>query len=301
MKKINLYIICFFVITLFYTNLSFAQEVWTVPEADKSKVNPLKAEDNVLEIGDELFKKNCQSCHGEIGMSNGLPLVPPPIDLASDKAQANTAGELFYKITNGRGAMPTFATQLSTDQRWQIITFIKSFSATNDSEKADILKNVNIKLTTDAATHKISATLQGTNTEGEIKALAGQKINFYVKRYFGKMLINKETIKTNVNGVANIEFPKNIQGDTLGNVTLIVELDSKTYKNVTISEQLAWGIPVTPIDITEQCAMWGTRANAPWWILFLYLSITLGVWITIFYVIFIVVKIKKAGTQKLTA
>ena len=40
-------------------------------------------------------------------------------------AQSDTDGELFWKITNGRGAMPAWR-QLPETERWQIVNYIRT-------------------------------------------------------------------------------------------------------------------------------------------------------------------------------
>ena len=37
-------------------------------------------------------------------------------------------GELFWKITEGRNQMPSFATALSERQRWDVVNYLRSLS-----------------------------------------------------------------------------------------------------------------------------------------------------------------------------
>jgi mono/diheme cytochrome c family protein len=39
-----------------------------------------------------------------------------------------TDGEHFWKITAGRGGMPSFAKDLTEEERWQVINYINIFS-----------------------------------------------------------------------------------------------------------------------------------------------------------------------------
>ena len=71
MKKImNIVIIAVFVSGLFA--FTSDQTEWVVPEEYKTMVNPTDAadEDN-LEIGEELYMKHCKSCHGKEGLGDG--------------------------------------------------------------------------------------------------------------------------------------------------------------------------------------------------------------------------------------
>ena len=53
---------------------------------------------------------------------------PKPADWTSSKVAAETDGELFWKISNGRGAMPPWK-HLPEDQRWSLVNYIRSLSA----------------------------------------------------------------------------------------------------------------------------------------------------------------------------
>jgi mono/diheme cytochrome c family protein len=52
-------------------------------------------------------------------------LQPKPLDWSSPAVQRDTDGELFWKITNGRGAMPAWK-QLPETERWQIVNYIRT-------------------------------------------------------------------------------------------------------------------------------------------------------------------------------
>ena len=58
--------------------------------------------------------------------SNG-PYTSAPKNLISDPIVANMPdGQMFYSITYGKGQMGSYASQLSTKQRWEVIAYIKS-------------------------------------------------------------------------------------------------------------------------------------------------------------------------------
>ena len=62
----------------------------------------------------------------ELVMAQGAKaLDPQPADHTSDKVQKQSDGELFWKITNGRGEMPVYSQLLSKTQRWQVIEYIR--------------------------------------------------------------------------------------------------------------------------------------------------------------------------------
>src|SRR4030095_1706071 len=107
--------------------------------ASKQVVNPfgnfglpeLKTTD-YLEAA-RLYLVNCGICHGEKLDGNGPlynggngPYQAAPKNLIADPIVAKMPdGQMFYSVTYGKNAMGSYASQLSTKQRWMIIHYIK--------------------------------------------------------------------------------------------------------------------------------------------------------------------------------
>ena len=107
---------------------AIAQTPWVAPEAEKAKKNPVPADAKNVEQGEKIAKINCVSCHGARGKGDGAAAValnPKPADWTSDRVQHESDGDLFWKISNGRGPMPPWK-HLSENDRWAIILYIRS-------------------------------------------------------------------------------------------------------------------------------------------------------------------------------
>ncbi|HYB42410.1 MAG TPA: cytochrome c [Candidatus Methylomirabilis sp.] len=116
------------VIGLALGGIAFAQGAWVAPEAEKAKKNPLPNDAKVVEQGEKIAKVNCVSCHGPKGKGDGpaaAALNPKPADWTSSRVQDETDGELFWKISNGRGPMPPWR-HLPENDRWALVRFIRS-------------------------------------------------------------------------------------------------------------------------------------------------------------------------------
>jgi mono/diheme cytochrome c family protein len=101
----------------------WAQGEWKAPPEAKSMKNPEKAAD----LGKKAVETNCVSCHGPKGKGDGpaaSALNPKPANWTSDQVKKESDGELFWKITNGRGAMPPWK-HLPEKDRWQIVNYIR--------------------------------------------------------------------------------------------------------------------------------------------------------------------------------
>ncbi len=87
-------------------------------------------------------------------------------------------------------------------------------------------------------------------------------IYFFVQRLFGNLKIGEGLIEA---GQSSIEFPNDIPGDSVGNITVIAKIeDNDTYGNVEKKESIAWGIPVhytrenSGIDLS---LLWGVGSH----------------------------------------
>jgi mono/diheme cytochrome c family protein len=104
---------------------AWAQGEWKAPADAKAMKNPVKGVGNAKKN----VETNCVTCHGAGGKGDGpaaAALPPPkPADWTSSKIASETDGELFWKISNGRGAMPPWK-HLPEKDRWEIVNYIRT-------------------------------------------------------------------------------------------------------------------------------------------------------------------------------
>jgi mono/diheme cytochrome c family protein/uncharacterized membrane protein len=98
--------------------------------------NPVPPDERSLAAGKSIYLENCAACHGETGRGDGpagLRLVPRPADLRVHMAAGHTDGQLFYWVSYGvQGTgMPAWKDQLTEQQRWDAINFIRTFANPN--------------------------------------------------------------------------------------------------------------------------------------------------------------------------
>jgi mono/diheme cytochrome c family protein len=98
--------------------------------AGKNLGNPVAKNEPSIKRGAEQYAIFCTSCHGEKGDGNGFlyssGLYPyKPSDLINDKMRSAGDGEIFHVITKGWGLMGSHAAQISPEDRWKIILFIR--------------------------------------------------------------------------------------------------------------------------------------------------------------------------------
>lgn len=82
-----------------------------------------------LQRGSLVFANFCQACHGPAGRGDG-PVAqrgfPAPPSLAAERAVKMKDGQMFHILTYGQGNMPSYASQLSREDRWKVIVFVRS-------------------------------------------------------------------------------------------------------------------------------------------------------------------------------
>ena len=113
---------------------------WNAPAEATALVNPIAVEANSIQRGRNLFVNNCASCHGNSGRGDGpisKALTPKPADLVV-MAPTHPAGDFYWKIQTGRGAMPAWKDTLSENQIWDVVNYIKSLGKTEPSEANDV-------------------------------------------------------------------------------------------------------------------------------------------------------------------
>jgi mono/diheme cytochrome c family protein len=88
-----------------------------------------------------LYLVYCGICHGEKLDGNGPlykggdgPFPAKPATLVGDpKYAAMAEGTMFHSVTYGKNLMGSYASQLSTEQRWMVIHYIKEKQAASAS------------------------------------------------------------------------------------------------------------------------------------------------------------------------
>ena len=108
-----------------------AQGAWEAPAAEKAKKNPAPADAATVAQGKKVAEVNCVSCHGAKGKGDGAAAValnPKPADWTSKKVQSESDGEIFWKLSTGRGAMPSWKF-LPENDRWALVRYIRTLAA----------------------------------------------------------------------------------------------------------------------------------------------------------------------------
>lgn len=109
------------------------QPAITVPEGYAGMENPYQGDAEAATAGRIIYQNNCIGCHGEDGLGKGTAaanLDPPPPNLI-ESVERNNDDYLYWRIAEGgRGdpiesSMPAYASTLSEEEIWAVITYIE--------------------------------------------------------------------------------------------------------------------------------------------------------------------------------
>jgi hypothetical protein len=102
---------------------------------------PFPVTAQVIERGQERFNVYCTPCHSRVGNGEGM-IVQRGYAKAGDfhTARLRTAplGHFFHVMTNGYGAMPDYAAQVTPADRWAIVAYIRALQLSQNAQQADV-------------------------------------------------------------------------------------------------------------------------------------------------------------------
>ncbi|MGH7923391.1 MAG: c-type cytochrome [Candidatus Binatus sp.] len=94
--------------------------------------NPFQPTPENLAQGKEKFDTYCAPCHGVAGQGNGPVahiLAKPPKNLVTGTSKDLPDGYFYGTIRDGNLAMPSYAEEMTPEQRWQIVMYIRSMQS----------------------------------------------------------------------------------------------------------------------------------------------------------------------------
>lgn len=111
---------------------------------------------------------------------------------------------------------------------------------------------------------------------------------------------DEATYATDSSGMVTVEFTRDsLPGDVKGNMFLVAKVENNdVLGNLLVEKQVNWGIPQSSENnFFDQRTLWSTRNRTPIWLLLIAYSIIVGVWGTLIYLVFQLIKIRKLGKQ----
>jgi hypothetical protein len=83
---------------------------------------------DLLERGQERYDIFCSPCHDRTGQGNGMIVqrgLKPPPSLHEERLREAAIGHYFEVMTNGFGAMYSYASRIPVEDRWAIAAYVR--------------------------------------------------------------------------------------------------------------------------------------------------------------------------------
>lgn len=106
---------------------------------DDIDVFPIPVTEDVVKRGRDRYNIFCVVCHGYTGNGDGMVVRRGFRRAASfndDRLRQAPVGHFFDAMTNGWGAMPSYASQIPVQDRWAIIAYIRALQLSQQNNAA---------------------------------------------------------------------------------------------------------------------------------------------------------------------
>lgn len=132
----------------FFTGIG-ADGKWlaTIPPAATSAYKGATSADRMIAMlrrGQDRYKAFCTPCHGQLGDGEGMiahrgfELRRPVGNYHTERLRRMPAGHFYDVITNGYGAMYSYASRVEPQDRWAIVAYIRALQLSQNAGAGDV-------------------------------------------------------------------------------------------------------------------------------------------------------------------
>ncbi len=111
---------------------------------------PIRVDRALLERGRARFDVFCAACHGiggngESVVAENMRVRRPP-SLLDERIRALPFGRLYQIVRGGYGLMPSYAAQLSVEDRWATVAYVRALQISRHSQVRSLPPDVRAEL-----------------------------------------------------------------------------------------------------------------------------------------------------------
>jgi mono/diheme cytochrome c family protein len=109
---------------------------------------PLEVTSERMARGRERYNIYCATCHGRTGEGDGLVSLRalqleqgtwvPATSLHMDYLREQPVGQLFHSITHGVRKMPAYGSQITVEDRWAIVMYLRALQRSQNATLQDV-------------------------------------------------------------------------------------------------------------------------------------------------------------------
>jgi len=110
---------------------------------------PFAITEEVLARGQNRFNINCTPCHSKLGDGDGMIVrrgFKKPPSYHDERLRNSPASYFVDVMTNGFGAMPSYADKLSVEDRWKIAAYVRVLQLSQNAKIEDVPQELRSKL-----------------------------------------------------------------------------------------------------------------------------------------------------------
>jgi mono/diheme cytochrome c family protein len=104
---------------------------------------PLPVDEELIRRGKERYTIFCTPCHGQLGDGQGMiakrgfTLRRPVGNYHTDRLRKMPVGHFYDVITNGYGAMYSYASRIEPRDRWAVVAYVRTLQLSQNASTAD--------------------------------------------------------------------------------------------------------------------------------------------------------------------
>lgn len=106
---------------------------------DDVETFPFPVTEETVRRGRDRYNIFCSACHGLTGNGDGMIVrrgFRRAASFHSDTLRQAPVGHFFDAITNGWGAMPSYASQIPVQDRWAIVAYVRALQLSQQNNQA---------------------------------------------------------------------------------------------------------------------------------------------------------------------
>jgi cytochrome c len=102
---------------------------------------PLPVTKAFIERGQARFNIYCTPCHGRLGDGEGMVVkrgFKHPPTFHQDRLRSQPVGYIYDVITNGYGSMISYASRIPVEDRWAIVSYVRTLQYSQNANPVDL-------------------------------------------------------------------------------------------------------------------------------------------------------------------
>lgn len=110
---------------------------------------PMAVTPQFMQRGQQRFNINCAVCHGPNAAGNGIAKqygLTTVISLQDERIRNMADGEIFNTITHGKNTMMSYGPNVTVQDRWAIISYLRALQRSQNATIADVPPEARVEL-----------------------------------------------------------------------------------------------------------------------------------------------------------